>query len=254
MSPLQSPLKSMSSLQSLLQFMSLLQNQFWSMSSLHWQLQSKRPLQSPPKSRVRASAAEPPKGMACTSAPLWAVAFTPELSACPVMAKEAVLELSICPVTAKEALPKVSVCPFKAKEAIPELSYCPVMAAEAAVNLCALYYTLVWAIFVVSCTFSSTEVVIFSIVAIFIPICWVLFSGLSSAGVSCFALPCVVLFIIIIIIKSFTWIIFYKVLVCLQWQHGDRHSGSCMADGPHVFLPTKMSIVTVLTIVKKNLN
>ncbi len=73
-------------------------------SSLQWQLQSKRALQSPLKSRVRASAAKPPEGMAYTSAHLWAVSPTPEISACPFTAKEAVLELSICPVTAKEAV------------------------------------------------------------------------------------------------------------------------------------------------------
>ncbi len=93
-------------------------------SSLQWQLQSKRALQSPLKSRVGASAAKPPEGMAYTSAHLWAVSPTPEISACPFTAKEAVLELSVCP--------------FMAKEAISECSFYPVMAA---VNLCALYYT-----------------------------------------------------------------------------------------------------------------
>ncbi len=107
-------------------------------SSLQWQLQSKRALQSPLKSRVGASTAEPPEGMTYTSAHLWAVSPTPEISACPFTAKEAVLELSICPVTAKEAVNELSVCPFMAKEAISECSFYPVMAA---VNLCALYYT-----------------------------------------------------------------------------------------------------------------
>ncbi len=48
--------------------------------------------------KVAASAAETPEVAASSSAPLWAVASTPELSVCLVMAKETVAELSACPV------------------------------------------------------------------------------------------------------------------------------------------------------------
>ncbi len=75
---------------------------------------------APVPPRVAASAAEPPGAAVSASAPLWVVAPTPELSVCPVTAKETVV-LSACPVLVKETIAELSVHPVAAVEAVIKL-------------------------------------------------------------------------------------------------------------------------------------